>query len=240
MPIANQGDIEECGGSLVIKCPLHGYRIALHTGQHITPSGLSDVKQRTHEIRKDDFGFLHIRLNLEAQEIASDIYNCNDENALPSFSNATSDFGIPQKLGTDPLGERQINVMQLNERQLSSVGMRIRKRMAIAAVQKKNGMVRVSAPQSIFGTSELESVNSDSSEYLTSQTTPFSSPTPTLSPIAKSPNNKNTTPGRSFAKRKTPASRTPKAKRLILGQEKQTTLLDHFHLTNSLEFEYAL
>jgi nitrite reductase/ring-hydroxylating ferredoxin subunit len=72
------GDIEELGGRECIRCPWHGYRIDVHTGEGLYEAmdgstKSKGVKQRVHCVRVDGDDVM-VRLNREERALPSDEY----------------------------------------------------------------------------------------------------------------------------------------------------------------------
>ena len=102
------GDIEDLEGEKVIKCPWHSYRFSLKDGRKFSKPVSFDpdtgcpiphewkksdeVYQRTHDVKVDTDGFIHVKLNIDrATERPSDRY-AYDNNAAACMNTACSQY----------------------------------------------------------------------------------------------------------------------------------------------------
>uniref|UniRef100_A0A6B2LS12 Rieske domain-containing protein n=1 Tax=Arcella intermedia TaxID=1963864 RepID=A0A6B2LS12_9EUKA len=72
-----KGDIEDIGGISCLRCPWHGYKINIETGERVVVTNgqveYQAKRQRTHQVRilGDQ---IYVTLNLDPQELPSDRY----------------------------------------------------------------------------------------------------------------------------------------------------------------------
>ena len=58
------GEIEEIGkGEVCVRCPWHGWRISLTTGQVLHPTGHADLTTNVFPVKVDDQGRLYVGFN---------------------------------------------------------------------------------------------------------------------------------------------------------------------------------